>query len=98
METINQQSFDQVAFAQTLHEGIHRLTKAVRAEQSLTQRLEEAKKERGLAGDFIAEKLMPLSDDELKILKANFPDVAKFIDYMLESQPETVSENGEADK
>ena len=44
MERINQVSFSEVAFAESLHRGIKRLLKAIRAEYSLTQKLEEAKK------------------------------------------------------
>jgi len=49
---INQVSFNEVAFAETLHQGVKRLLKAIRTEQSLTQRLEEAAKEKALASDF----------------------------------------------
>jgi len=95
---INQVSFNEVAFAETLHQGVKRLLKAIRTEQSLTQRLEEAAKEKALASDFIGKNLMLLSDDELKTLARNYPDVEKFIDILIEGRSETVSENFEAQK
>jgi hypothetical protein len=96
METINQQSFDQVAFAETLHRGVKRLLKAIRAEYSLTQKLEEAKKEKEIASEFIGTKITALSDGELQILARNYPDIEKFIGIILEGRKETVSENSEA--
>ena len=95
---INQVSFNEVAFAETLHQGVKRLLKAIRTEQSLTQRLEEAAKEKALASDFIGKNLMLLSDDELKTLARNYPDVEKFIDILIEGRSEMVSENFEAQK
>jgi len=41
---------------------------------------------------------MLLSDDELKTLARNYPDVEKFIDILIEGRSEMVSENFEAQK
>jgi len=54
---INQDSFTQVAFAESLHRGIKRLFKAARAEKLLTEKLEAAAKEKEEASDFIREKI-----------------------------------------
>jgi hypothetical protein len=91
MERISQESFNQVLFAERLHRGIKRFLKAIRTEHLLTQRLQEATKEKELASEFIGTNLIPLSDEELSTLKLNFPDVEKFIDTVLESRK--VSEN-----
>jgi hypothetical protein len=96
MERINQVSFSEVAFAESLHRGIKRLLKAIRAEYSLTQKLEEAKKEKEIASEFIGTKITALSDGELQILARNYPDIEKFIGIILEGRKETVSENSEA--
>jgi hypothetical protein len=95
---INQDSFTQVAFAESLHRGIKRLFKAARAEKLLTEKLEAAAKEKEEASDFIREKLVPLSDEELSILGKNFPDVERFVNTLIESRKETVSENTEGAK
>ena len=98
MEKINQQSFDEIQCAQSLHRGIKRLLKAIRTEYSLTQKLEEAKKEKEIASEFIGTKITPLSDDELQIMARNYPDIEKFIGILIEGRKETVSENGQANK
>jgi len=95
---INQDSFIQVRFAESLHRGIKRLMRAFRAQELLTQKLEAAKKEKESASDFIGKNLVPLSDDELKIMAQHYPDVSRFIDTLIKSRSEGNSENGEVDK
>jgi hypothetical protein len=86
---INQQSFTQVAFAETLHRGVKRLLKAIHAEYLLTQKLDAAVKEKEAAIEFVGKNLVPLSDAELLILAKNYPDIERFIGHMLESRKET---------
>jgi hypothetical protein len=85
---INQDSFTQVAFAENLHRSIKRVNKAFRAEEILIQKLEGAKKEKEIATDLIFDKLLPVSDDELKILARNYPDVESFINIFIETRKE----------
>ena len=98
MEKFNQESFAQVAFAESLHQSIRRLLKAGRAEELLTQKLEEAKKEKDLAGDYLFKNLTPLNPDELRTLKKNYPGDSRFIDTWIKSLSKTGSENGESNK
>jgi hypothetical protein len=86
---INQDSFTQVAFAENLHRSIKRVNKAYRAEEILIQKLEVAKVEKEIATDLIFDKLLPVSDDELKILARNYPDAESFINIFIESRKET---------
>ena len=85
---INQDSFTQVAFAENLHRSIKRVNKAFRAEEILIQKLEGAKKEKEIATDLIFDKLLPVSDDELKILARNYPDTESFINIFIETRKE----------
>ena len=95
---INQQSFDQVQFAESLHRKIKRFLKAIKAEYLLTKKLNEAAHEKETAGDLMCKDLMPLSGDELRLLAENYPDIEKFIGILIEGRKETVSENGRANK
>ena len=85
---INQDSFTQVAFAENLHRSIKRVNKAFRAEEILIQKLEAAQTEKQIATDLIFDKLLPVSDDELKILARNYPDVESFINIFIETRKE----------
>jgi hypothetical protein len=91
---INQDSFTQVAFAENLHRSIKRVNKAFRAEEILIQKLEGAKKEKEIATDLIFDKLLPVSDDELKILARNYPDAESFINIFIETRKEKAENRG----
>jgi len=91
---INQISFDQVQFAENLHRSIKRVNKAFRAEEVLTQKLEATKKEKEIATDLIFDKLLPVSDDELKILARNYPDAESFINIFIESRKQNAENRG----
>jgi hypothetical protein len=86
---INQESFTQVAFAENLHRHIKRFLKSIRTQQILKQKLEAATEEEKVAGDILFKNLESVSDDELLILAANYPDVKHFIDFLVEGRKET---------
>ena len=80
-----------------LHQEIKRLLKAIRAQEILKEKLEAAALEEKTAGDILFKNLESVSRDELLILVEHYPDVEKFIDYLVE-EPKKTSENGEVTK
>jgi len=97
------EAFDQVVpheflFANKVRGNIGRLFKAARTERCLNQRLEKVRKEKELAANFLGEKLMPLSDEDLKTLIRKYPDLGRFVNILIESRKEMASKDGEAYK
>lgn len=94
---INDQAFEVVQFAGHLHQEIKRLLKAIRAQEILKEKMEAAAIEEKAAYDIVVKNLESVSRDELLILVEHYPDVEKFIDYLVE-EPKKTSENGEVTK
>jgi hypothetical protein len=81
-----------------INQGIPKEVLFARSIRRSVRRLDHVISEENIVGELLVRKLWHLTDEQLKILKQNCPEVSQFVDVFIEVHEKIVSQNSEAKK